>query len=150
MREYIMSVIGAGVLCSVSEIISPDKWKKYIKLLTGVIITIIMISPVKQIDFDMVYDFCSITPEYAVDNSLLCDTVKGEFENRISKDIKERIFQKYGVKSEVVTTSETDDKGNVTGIALIKIKTFAKCPGVMDMITQIYGVNKDLVIINDG
>ncbi len=149
MREYIMSVIGAGLLCSVSEIISPDKWKKYIKLLTGVIITIIMLSPVKQIDFDVVDDFRSITPEYPTDNSLLLNTVKSEFENRISEDIKERIFQKYDVNSEVVTTSETDDNGNVTGIALIQIKTFAECPGVTDMITQIYGVNKDLVIIND-
>lgn len=147
MREYIMSIIGAGILCSFSEILSPDKWKKYIKLVTGVIITVIMISPIKKIDMH-VFDIFNNQTEYAVDGSLLKNTVKEELESKVADDVRMRIKEKYGCESEVKAVAGTDEENNITGIELIEVKTNAEAAGAAAIITEVYGINKDRVKIN--
>ena len=58
MREYMITVIGGAVLAALAHTVSPEKWTKYIKIVTGIMIVSIIVSPVSvMIHGDIFSDF---------------------------------------------------------------------------------------------
>lgn len=146
MGEYIMTLIGAGIMCAISEIISPDRWHKYIKLFTGVVIAILIISPIKSIDMNVLDDI-AYTAE-SPDDSVLKREIQHSLESRINDDVSSRIKENFGCDSTVITDILSDSDGNITGISNITIKTKANRASVKKIISPIYGLDEDKVIVN--
>jgi len=146
MGEYIMTLIGAGIMCALSEIISPDKWHKYIQLFTGVLIAILIVSPVKNIDMNVLDDI-SYTAE-APDESILKKEVQHSLEERINTDITSRIKENFGCESVVKTDVISDSNGDITGIYSIEIETKASRNDVKRIICAVYGLDEARVKVN--
>lgn len=146
MREYILTLIGAGIMCTLSEIIAPDKWYKYIKLFTGVLIAILIVSPIKKFDMNVLDDISY--KAQAPDDSILKREIQHGLEERINEDIKMRIKENFGCGSEVATDVISDSDGNIIGISTIKIKTTANKANVRKMVCGIYGIEENMVIVN--
>ena len=45
MKSYIITVIGAALLSALAEIISPEKWRGYVKIITGLVVISSIIAP---------------------------------------------------------------------------------------------------------
>ncbi len=148
MGEYIMSLICAGVLCSVAEIISPQKWSKYIKLFTGVIIAVLIISPVRKIDMSMLDDLN--IGAYETDYGILKREVKEQLAARIEQDIEKRIKDRYGLDSDASAEIETDSDGNIKSVLKIEVKTSADSASAVQMLCEVYGLKKEQVRVYDG
>ena len=146
MGEYIMTLIGAGVLCSMSEIIAPEKWAKYIRLFTGVIIAILIISPIKEIDISIFEDIAYTADE--INDDLLKSTVKTELEKRIAEDIEQRIMDTFKCKSYAETSVTLNSEGQIEGVESIYVKANVDEIQLKKLLCNIYGITEEQVKIN--
>ena len=48
MKEYLMRIVGAVLICVFTDMALPDKWSKYIKIITGLIIISTIASPLER------------------------------------------------------------------------------------------------------
>lgn len=112
MKAYILKVIGAAMLASVSEFAVPKEWKKYMRLVTGFILISVLMLPLTQKipDTDFFSQF-EMTSDLKTDGEqALYKNVKEQFESDIAEDITKRISDEFGknikAKVEVKTTSD--------------------------------------------
>lgn len=112
MKAYILKVIGAAMLASVSEFAVPKEWKKYMRLVTGFILISVLMLPLTQKipDTDFFSQF-EMTSDLKTDGEqALYKNVKEQFESDIAEDITKRISDEFGknikAKVEVKTTAD--------------------------------------------
>lgn len=112
MKAYILKVIGAAMLASVSEFAVPKEWKKYMRLVTGFILISVLMLPLTQKipDTDFFSQF-EMTRDLKTDGEqALYKNVKEQFESDIAEDITKRISDEFGknikAKVEVKTTAD--------------------------------------------
>lgn len=112
MKAYILKVIGAAMLASVSEFAVPKEWKKYMRLVTGFILISVLMLPLTQKipDTDFFSQF-EMTSDLKTDGEqALYKNIKEQFESDIAEDITKRISDEFGknikAKVEVKTTSD--------------------------------------------
>ncbi len=112
MKAYILKVIGAAMLASVSEFAVPKEWKKYMRLVTGfILISVLMLPLTRKIpDTDFFSQF-EMTSDLKTDGEqALYKNIKEQFESDIAEDITKRISDEFGknikAKVEVKTTAD--------------------------------------------
>ncbi len=112
MKAYILKVIGAAMLASVSEFAVPKEWKKYMRLVTGFILISVLMLPLTQKipDTDFFSQF-EMTSDLKTDGEqALYKNIKEQFESDIAEDITKRISDEFGknikAKVEVKTTAD--------------------------------------------
>ena len=49
MKAYFLMILGAAVLSALASIMSPEKWRGYIRLVTGIIILSCIVSPIANL-----------------------------------------------------------------------------------------------------
>lgn len=112
MKAYILKVIGAAMLASVSEFAVPKEWKKYMRLVTGfILISVLMLPLTRKIpDTDFFSQFEMTSDLKADGEQALYKNIKEQFESDIAEDITKRISDEFGknikAKVEVKTTSD--------------------------------------------
>jgi len=142
MKAYMMTVIGSAVLCAVVLIMSPEKWKKYIKVVTGMMIMSVIISPVAELrgmDLFMDYEFSD-----EVDVNLQKKTVKAELEKRIEEDIKLRISDEFGITVSPEVTVGVNENFEITGVEEIKLWTETGREKIRRRLEEVYSPQKIL------
>ena len=112
MKAYILKVIGAAMLASVSEFAVPKEWKKHMRLVTGFkLISVLMLPLTQKIpDTDFFSQF-EMTSDLKTDGEqALYKNIKEQFESDIAEDITKRISDEFGknikAKVEVKTTAD--------------------------------------------
>lgn len=146
MKQYIITVIGATILSAMANILAPDKWRKYISVITGFIIISCIIAPISKLTdtdlfagFDNYYD--GITDYEAVER----DFITQQLHSKIAADIEKRFKDEFHEDIKASIKLSVNDKGEIERISHIKIsgsdgdakKTLRLC--------EIYGIKRDEV-----
>ncbi len=122
MKEYITIIAGAAVLAVFADIVSPENWKKYIKIVTGLVIACVIIQPIaelRNIDIFDGFDTSGNSFEYEENNAAA--QVADELCMNIQKDIKERIYDKTGESVECDVKLILNDDGLIERVDKIYI-----------------------------
>ncbi|MCH5185352.1 MAG: hypothetical protein J1F64_04415 [Oscillospiraceae bacterium] len=119
MREYITIIAGAAVLSVLADIISPETWKKYIKIVTGIVISCVIIQPAAQIR--SINIFTGFEEDFEAEEYNAAEKVADTLCVNIQKDIKERIFEKTGIKTECDVKLSINDDGLIESVDKIYI-----------------------------
>ena len=141
MRAYIISIAGAAVLGAVINMLSPDKWSKYISIVTGLVIAVSIGSPI--ISFfrsDVLSDLSFNTaPASTQGTDIFYRELRQEFERRIENDVKSRIASEFGMDITAEAEAATDGEGHITGIK--KITVYGGHPDniVIGRLREVYG-----------
>ncbi|MBQ3427600.1 MAG: hypothetical protein IJH37_10760 [Clostridia bacterium] len=149
MRAYIISVAGAAVLSAVINMMSPERWSKYIGVLTGLVVAVSVGRPIfSLIDKDAFsrigIESGTVTAESGTRS--FYDEINKELGRRIEGDIKERLLSEFGADCEAKAELSIAPNGQVDGVRRIIISG-----GHLDNIAEarlreIYGAEE--VIIN--
>lgn len=145
MRDYIIALAGAGILCAFSGILCPEKWLKYIRLFTGLIITVILIAPAnKLLKTDIFTDFSYAAED--IDRYYMKKQIISEFTKNIQEDIKKRLLNEFGVSVTVQVNAAYNEEFDITGISEIIITGAEGGRGeIVARLVEIYGINKKQV-----
>ena len=136
MREYMITVTGGAVLAAVAHMISPEKWTKYIRIITGIMIVSIIVSPVSVlIDGDIFSGY----GEYSFDGEYLQqEAVNEEMEKKLAEDVVRRIKSEYGEEAEAEVVLTVNDRMQIEGVGEVKIWNVKNREAVRELIQKVY------------
>lgn len=146
MREYIITVIGATLLSAAANILSPEKWRKYISVITGFVIISCIIAPVSELvnvdifaGFD---DFYEEKTDYeAVEKSIITNGLA----EGVEADIEERFKNEFGETVTADAELEINANGEIAGIGRIRIAGSDGAAEKTARLCEIYGIKEDEV-----
>ena len=146
MKQYIISILGVTVLCTLPQLITPSNHQKYIKIITGMIILSTIASPILKIkNINLFSDFSLEQSE--INENLQTELVAKELKKQVEDDIEKRILDEFSKKSEAEVRVGVSDTGEITGISEIKIKTNAPSQKIINRMCEIYGTENHEVTI---
>ena len=131
MKEYFSLVVSAAVLAGVAECAAPETWKKYLGIVTGIMMISVILQPVssiKKVDLFSDYNNEAINFE-----TVQTQAVVSELSKKISSDVEEKIYNKTGVETEAETVISVSKDGIISGVKEIVVWTTEQ----QQLITQI-------------
>lgn len=149
MRAYIISVAGAAVLSAVINMLSPEKWSKYIGVLTGLVVALAIGRPlIGVIDKDVFSEVRTEADSTAADTGTdaFYAGLYAELQSRIEGDIKERLKAEYGADCEAEAELSAAEDGRVTGVKRITVRGGHLDNIAVARLREIYGAEE--VIVN--
>lgn len=145
MKDYIITIVGAALLGAAADIISPEKWRKYVSLITGFIIISCIISPISKIVKTDIFTGFDEYEEKIDYERLQRDEVMRQTQNRIAEDVKSRIKTEFGYTVTVQVVLQINTDGKLGGVEKIVIEGTQKNPAITKRLCEVYGINKDEV-----
>ncbi len=146
MRAYILTVIGAAVLSSFASILTPDKWRKYVGVITGLVIISCIIAPISRLTKeDLFSGFGAIEESEQYSENLRKRIVREELEKRVGEDLSARLLNEFNadVRSEVKIS--INENNEITSISSVRIKGIKPEERITARICEIYGLSEDKI-----
>ena len=140
MNAYLIKVISAAVLSAITQSLAPEKWKKYLNAITGIMIISVIVSPIfelKKIDLFSDFTYNSSIDEYA-QKKAVCK----ELEKRVSEDAANRLKTQLGGEYKVETTLEVNNDYEIVGVKEMRIWTKEKRQQAKKVLESIYSPQK--------
>ena len=150
MKSYIVSIAGGALLAVFADIFSPSGWKKYISIVTGIILITIIMTPIANLKkIDILSAYSEFNDNAISDGErIYSDMLKKEFSERLAVDIKERIKSEFGKDVSVEVVVEMNDSGGIKKADKIIIGGISEDKKISQRISYVYDV--DEVIFNVG
>lgn len=144
MKEYILSIIGAAVLSSFASILSPDRWRKYISVITGLVIISCIVSPLSKLSKTNPFngfEYIENNEKYTID--MQREIILEEMSAEIGRDISKRLADEYGISVSAAAEITINESGKITGIKKIIIRGAKLTSAQKARLCEIYGINGD-------
>ena len=144
MKEYMVSIISAALLSGAASLLSPEKWKKYVGVISGMVILCVVIAPVSQIDMDEIFSSFE-TPD--MEEQLLegeeiqIDMIEEELIRRINSDIERRLKSEFGIEAKADVEIGVSKDGKITGVNSIEVDTKLS-EKAEQRLREVYGVEE--------
>lgn len=123
MKVYIISIAVCTVICAVVNMLTPKNWTNYVGVVTGLVITLSIASPVIGIfgsDFLSGFSYTAKTNAQRGE-AVLYNEIKTQLEERINDDAKTRLSEDFAKDCSVRTTVNMSDNGEVSGVKSIYV-----------------------------
>lgn len=142
MREYFLMVVGAAVLSALASVMTPDKWRKYIQLVTGIVILCCITMPVARfLGQDSIFVMPDKTEPSMYDENLHTDLVMEELTKRVENDIEERMMREYEKTIRAEVTIELNKENEIEGVTRISVSGERLGNAAKNELCSIYGVD---------
>ena len=148
MKDYIITILGAAVLCGSAHILTPQSWVKYVKIITGLVILSVIASPLTTLFHINIFSDFSVEESY-INENIQTEAIAKELKMRVEQDINERIQAEFSHKAESEVVISVNEEYEITGVSHIKIITNADKAKVTHRMCEVYGTKKEEVEIYD-
>jgi len=136
MKEYIILIAMAAVITAVTEILAPEKWRGYIRVVTGFLVLAVLISPVKKIKNT---DIFIPQEKFEASETTVLDVVAKELCHNVERDIEDRILTEYGKEAEATCQIDLNEEHKIKGVKRITIRIKKVPDGLLNRLKEIYG-----------
>lgn len=149
MKAYIISIAVSAIIAAVVNMISPDKWGKYIGIVTGLVVVLCIGRPILELANTDVF------AGFNFNESILSNEgekqfrseVKRELEKQLEGDIKTRVENEFGRKCSVDVIIGVNENGEITGVDKIIIYGKGFDNAVTGRLRELYGAKE---IVTNG
>lgn len=143
MKGYIISIAAAAVISAVTAVTAPERWSKYVGIVTGLVITLCIGRPVLELMHTDVFEGLdySFTPSVEYSDSEYRKKVISELETQVSDDVKARLDSEFGQDCEVETVLGVNPSGEITGVECISIYGGNIDSAAIGRLREVYGAN---------
>ena len=123
MKSYFLMILGAAVLSALASVMSPEKWRGYIRLVTGIIILSCVVSPVANLlGHGGGFSIPEMSAPSDYDEDMHKELVMDELTARIENDIKSRMAREYGANISARVEININGDNEIEGITRITIR----------------------------
>ena len=145
LRDYTISIVMVSVLSVLLEIIMPpENYKKYIRMALGLLVVMVIISPVKKlfkeefsVDLNMGSGYsASQTPPK---NQMIIEV----FKKRLEEEIEKEILSTKKIESQAEVNLSVNENGEITEISGVKIEPFFD--GVKELLEDKFGIEREKI-----
>lgn len=144
MRQYIISIAVSAVVSAIVGIITPDKWDKYVRIITGLVIVLCIANPVLSLLRSDVFEGFSYSNTVTLNNGeeMLKGELISELSSRIENDIAERIKNEYNRSNTARVDISVNDEGSIAGVNKIVLYGDSMTDAVYKRMKEVYGTNE--------
>lgn len=141
MRVYIISIAAATIISAIISMLTPQRWEKYVGVVTGLAVTICIGQPIIRLVGGNSFESAAFEVERHSTEGRLAfrDEVKKGLESRIESDAKARLKTEFAADCGVVAEVVVTDEGEVREIASIKISGDKIDAAAIGRLREIYG-----------
>lgn len=142
MKAYILKIVGAALLCAFSEHLVPEGWQKYMKLISGLIIISVLISPFTGKSSVSLFDgFIPESTYIHEGEEMLFSEIKKELEKKVEEDIRLRVSEEFSVDVEAKVTVKTTSDGKIEKVQKILL-TGIEDNSITERLKFVYGTEE--------
>ncbi len=136
MREYIILVAMASIISALVDILSPENWRRYIRIVTGFLILAVLISPVAKFKNIEIFN-----PEQSFQASEIParDLVVAELQKNVERDIEERILVEFKREATAIAELDIDSEHRIRGVKRIRLSLKKAPEGLRERLLEVYG-----------
>lgn len=146
MKEYVLSIIGAAVLSSFAAMLSPEKQRKYIGVITGLVIISCIVSPISKLigtelfgGFEYIEDYEKYT--YDMQKEMIIE----ELNESIGKDVSKRLSEEYKINAAAEVSVSVNENNEIDGINEIRIGGVRLTTAQKARLCEVYGIREDKI-----
>lgn len=136
MREYIILVAMASIISALVDILSPENWRKYIRIVTGFLILAVLISPVAKFKNIEIFD---AQESFQASEIPARDMVAEELQKRVERDIEERILVEFKREATAIAELDIDSEHRIRGVKRIRLSLKKAPDGLRERLLEVYG-----------
>ncbi len=141
MKVYIITIIGATLLSAMAGIMSPEKWRGYVQVITGLVIISCIISPASAIVKNDIFDsFDSVEQNIAESENLQTDLVMEELKKRINDDIRARMQKEFNLSVTADCDIRVNEEGAIEGVDSVRIYGDKLTDRARSRLCEVYGL----------
>lgn len=142
MRAYILTIIGATLLSAYASNLAPESWRKYVKIITGLVLIICILSPVRTlVRTDWFEDF-DISQISGVEGKTQTELISEELAERVEDDIEARLKNEFNIDVLASVKISVNDKGEITGVKEIRVRGAPLTPAAKNRLCEVYGTDE--------
>ena len=142
MKVFILKIVGSALLCSFSEHLVPEGWQKYMKLISGLIIISVLISPFTEKNSLKLFDGFKPDSTYTDrGEEILFDEIKKELEKRVEDDIHLRVSEEFSEDVTAKVTIKTTPDGKIEKVQKI-VLTGSENDNISERLKFVYGTEE--------
>lgn len=138
MKGYIISLCTAAVIAAVADILSPKEHQKYIRVLLGFLIMLVILSPlpkVKNLKLE------PLKNDSEKNTAVFLDGISQKLKENVEADIRERLKGEFGITSDAEVLLDIDEEHKIRGVT--KISLSKKVPeNAVKRLSEVYGCDK--------
>lgn len=138
MRGYIITLATASVLAAFCDILIPVGWRKYIGVLTGAIMLIILISPLAKLHGENPETL--VLPEADYIEFDINEEVAEQLKERVIGDIKLRLLEEFGTDTNPDVEIDISE-GHINGVSTIYLDCDENSH-ISERLLQVYGCER--------
>lgn len=146
MKEYILSIIGAAVLSSFAAMLSPEKQRKYIGVITGLVIISCIVSPISKLTGTELFggfEYIEDCEKYTYD--MQKEMIIEELNESIGEDVSKRLSEEYGINAAADVSVSVNENNEIDGITEIRIGGASLTNAQKARLCEVYGIREDKI-----
>ena len=138
MKGYVISLCTAAVIAAVSDILAPKEHQKYIRVLLGFLIMLVILSPLPKIKN---LKFEPLKRESSENTAVFLDGISQKLKENVETDISERLKAEFGITADADVLLDIDEEHNIRGVTLISLSK--KVPqNAVKRLSEVYGCDR--------
>ncbi|MBR0276996.1 MAG: stage III sporulation protein AF [Clostridia bacterium] len=138
MKGYIIGLCTAAVIAAVSDILAPKEHQKYIRVLLGFLIMLVILSPLPKIKSLKLEPLKSESSE---NTAVFLDGISQQLKKNVEADIIERLKAEFGVTADAEVLLDIDEEHKIRGVT--KISLSKKVPeNAVKRLSEVYGCDR--------
>lgn len=144
MKLYIMTIAVSAIVAAAVNMLSPEKWQKYISVVTGLVMVLCIGRPIFELAHTDVFSGFHFNNESIADEGerQLRMELKKELELQLAGDVQSRIRQEFGRTAQARVRVGVDDGGLITGVESIVIYGKGFDNAVTGRLRDVYGARE--------
>lgn len=142
MKAYIMTIIGATLLSSLAAILSPEKWRSFVQVVSGLVVISCIVAPVTSIVRSDIFDsFDSVEQNISESGNMQKDIVINELKKNINEDITARMKKEFNLSVRADCDIRVNDEGAIEGVDSVRIYGDKLTERARSRLCEVYGLN---------
>lgn len=147
MKAYLIRIVAAALSAALSDVLVPQKWKKYTGMITGLFLLLALIQPITDFQkTDFFSDYALEDREVSAGNEIYADLLRREFSEKIANDVRDRVRLEFSRDVSVETELLLDDQGNLEKICSITIRGNKLPEKIRERISYVYDTEEVILV----
>lgn len=142
MKSYIISIAVSSVISAVMTMAAPERWAKYIRVVTGLVIAVCIGKSILELMKTDVFEGLEFNYSQNVSYSHeeYRKEVISEMQNRIAEDVRKRLLDEFGTECKAEARLAVNDDNEIIGIDRLIISGGNLDSAAMGRLREVYDV----------
>lgn len=142
MKTYIITIIGATLLSAYASNLAPQSWRKYVQIITGLVLIICILSPLKAIVGTDIFGEFDVAELKIAEGKTQSELIAEELSERIETDVEERLIKEFNVQVEAEAEISVNGRGEIEGVKKIRTSGDKLSAAAKARLLEVYGATE--------